>query len=218
MTCPELIPAYLSNKNLSVDIDFKRYMSLHPAGKNLILGWFNRAWEMRNNKDEYCFEPFIFLWIAFNAWAACVTGLDEDSKWKTALMEHNKTCNKFDEFLKRNNSNILSSNFYDFWPIFKSQEIRRNDIIYSYKEIDRKDIIDFFFTKGVQKFEPNCWKRHLNADERPLDWPHTLAALYRVRCNLFHGEKAVHSEMDKLIVSIGFRVLLHFLKEEIFVD
>ena len=26
MTCPELIPAYLANRNLSVDIDFKRYM------------------------------------------------------------------------------------------------------------------------------------------------------------------------------------------------
>jgi hypothetical protein len=58
----------------------------------------------------------------------------------------------------------------------------------------------------------------LNADEKPLDWPHTLAALYRIRCNLFHGEKAVNSEMDNLIVSIDFRVLLHFLKEEIFVD
>ena len=48
MTCPELIPAYLANRNISVDIDFKRYMRLHPAGKKLILGWFNCAWEMRN--------------------------------------------------------------------------------------------------------------------------------------------------------------------------
>jgi hypothetical protein len=55
MTCPELIPAYLANKNISVDIDFKRYMRLHPAGKKLILGWFNRAWKMRNKKDEHCF-------------------------------------------------------------------------------------------------------------------------------------------------------------------
>ena len=61
MTCPELIPACLANRNLSVDIDLKRYMRLHPAGKKLILGWFNRAWEMRNKKDEHCFEPFIFL-------------------------------------------------------------------------------------------------------------------------------------------------------------
>ena len=44
----------------------------------------------------------------------------------------------------------------------------------------------------------------------PLDWPHTLAALYRVRCNLFHGEKGRHSEMDQRIVASGFRTLIQF--------
>ena len=47
----------------------------------------------------------------------------------------------------------------------------------------------------------------------PLDWPHTLEALYRVRCNLFHGEKGLDSEMDALIVSSAFRVLVHFLHD-----
>ena len=59
---------------------------------------------MRNKINANCFEPFIFLWIAFNAWAACVTGMDDDFKWKIVLIEHNETCNKFDEFLKRNKS------------------------------------------------------------------------------------------------------------------
>jgi len=40
----------------------------------------------------------------------------------------------------------------------------------------------------------------------PIDWPHTLAAVYQVRCNLFHGHKAAHSEMEPAIV---FRRVSH---------
>jgi len=35
----------------------------------------------------------------------------------------------------------------------------------------------------------------------PIDWPHTLSAIYQVRCNLFHGYKGVYSENDISIVS-----------------
>lgn len=63
-------------------------------------------------------------------------------------------------------------------------------------------------------FEPECWQQHREAGEAiPLDWAHTLAAIYRVRCNLFHGEKAAHSEMDQKIVGLAFRTLLHFFNE-----
>jgi len=47
-----------------------------------------------------------------------------------------------------------------------------------------------------------------------LDWAHTLKAIYRVRCNLFHGEKAIHSEIDQKIVLSAFRVLIHMLKKQ----
>ncbi len=56
--------------------------------------------------------------------------------------------------------------------------------------------------------------RHVEEDgDVPLDWPHTLLSIYHVRCNLFHGEKAAHSEMDRCLVSSAFRILLHFLVE-----
>jgi hypothetical protein len=41
----------------------------------------------------------------------------------------------------------------------------------------------------------------------PLDWAHAMKALYRVRCNLFHGEKARTSEDDKRIVTAAYNVL-----------
>jgi hypothetical protein len=105
-------------------------MRLYPEGKNLILGWFNRAWKMRNKINANCFEPFIFLWIAFNAWAACVTGFDQDYKWKTALMQYNEICNKFDELLDLDNFKVLISNFSELWPIFKAQEIKEERALF----------------------------------------------------------------------------------------
>jgi type I restriction enzyme R subunit len=35
--------------------------------------------------------------------------------------------------------------------------------------------------------------------------------IYQVRCNLFHGDKAPHSEIDRVLVHSAFRILLEFL-------
>jgi hypothetical protein len=55
-----------------------------------------------------------------------------------------------------------------------------------------------YLDAGARKCEPQCYLEH---DAVPLDWGHTLAALYRVRCNLFHGEKARSSENDRVVVA-----------------
>ena len=52
-------------------------------------------------------------------------------------------------------------------------------------------------------------------EEVSLNWAHSLKAIYRVRCNLFHGEKAAHSEMDQKIVSSAFQILLYMLEKQI---
>ena len=61
-------------------LNWVRYEVLHRDGKNLIDTWFARA----NNKAcctaKESFEPFIYCWIAFNAWASCVNGEDRDAK------------------------------------------------------------------------------------------------------------------------------------------
>lgn len=55
-------------------LDFGRYHALHDDGRRLIRGWLERA---RTGEDGD-FASFIYLWIAFNGWAACVTGADAD--------------------------------------------------------------------------------------------------------------------------------------------
>lgn len=41
----------------------------------------------------------------------------------------------------------------------------------------------------------------------PLDQPHTLHAIYVMRCNLFHGAKSRYSDADSKLVLYAFQVL-----------
>jgi hypothetical protein len=69
-------------------------------------------------------------------------------------------------------------------------------------------------------YRPECWElhtRHISGDRIgtndsvPLDWPHTLHAIYIVRCNLFHGAKSRYSDADSKLVLYAFQVLVHFM-------
>jgi hypothetical protein len=46
----------------------------------------------------------------------------------------------------------------------------------------------------------------------PADWSHLLQAMYQVRCNLFHGEKSVVSDIDHQVVRWSVGILLPFLE------
>ncbi|MEW6388608.1 MAG: hypothetical protein AB1491_13925 [Thermodesulfobacteriota bacterium] len=217
MTCPELLSnrSEIELEELAQATDTSLYRYLHNDGKRLISSWFKRAWDKRNCEKKDCYEPFIFTWIAFNGWSACVTSYDTDRDWMHSLMLSVDVCQKFNTLIADNNSifSQYANEFKYYWPIFKSQEIRRRGI-QRISNKNREYIVNHYLSNNVNKFEPQCWTKHRERqEEAPLDWPHTLAALYRVRCNLFHGEKSPDSENDRLIVSSAFRVLVHFLKD-----
>ena len=211
MICRELINTSLSE----VHIDFDRYTYLHPERQRLISGWFERVWGMRDCQGDDCFEAFIFAWIAFNGWVACTTELDDDYKYLDALKRDQMLSQDFEQLVAIPESSLApcAVEFAAQWPIFDVRPFRRRHIIVAH-ELDRRTIIKRYLDAGVTAFVPQCWKRHDDDKVQvPLDWPHTLAALYRVRCNLFHGEKDAHSEMDQRIVSGAFRTLVYFLRE-----
>ena len=210
MICRELINTHL----VEVPIDFDRYTCLHPEGQRLISGWFERSWAIRDCQGGDCFEAFIFAWIAFNGWAACITELDEDYQYLDALKRNQTLCQDFKRLaaIPESPFAFYAVQFAAQWPIFEVKSLRRRQIIVSH-EYDRRTVVKRYFAAGATSFAPKCWKRHDDAKEQMLvDWPHTLAALYRVRCNLFHSEKAAHSEMDQQVVSSAFRTLVHFLR------
>jgi hypothetical protein len=209
--CQELV----RNQNLQRRAVPSRYSNLHSKGRSLISSWLKRAWEQRDCNEEDSFEPFIFSWIALNGWAACITHLDRDRNWIDALSLNQEISAKFQSLLQGStNCSTYAQSFKLDWPIFKAQAIRTSLGVQRQDMGIRQDVVKYYLDSGIRQYEPQCWIRHRgDPDEGPLDWPHTLAALYRVRCNLFHGEKAVYSKMDRLIVSSAFRVLVYFMQE-----
>jgi hypothetical protein len=203
-----------TNNRSAHRVTLNRYSSLHSEGRRLITGWFNRAWEARDSQAEDYFEAFIFVWFSVNGWAACVTGLDRDAEYISALMRDQSICREFDQLLSVPTSAVTphASQFSKLWPIFSVKRLRRHGIIRLHSG-NRDDIINTYLAAGATIFEPQCWKKHKDAGQQvPVDWPHTLASLYQVRCNLFHGEKAADSEIDQLVVSCAFKVLVNFFK------
>ena len=211
MVCKEL----LRNSRSNAEVDFDRFANLQMDGRRLISGWFDRAWRMRDCERDDCFEAFIFAWFAVNSWASCVTGEDQERAYLDALTLDTSLSERFEQLMFDTNSRLAihAKAFSQFWPIFKVQDIRQKGLGI-WQTGEREEIIRRYMDGGVRKFAPKCWQRHRDTDERvPVDWPHTLAALYQVRCNLFHGEKAAHSEMDQRIVASAFKVLVHFFRE-----
>lgn len=211
MCCSELVSPGTSG----TAVDLGRYDRLHQDGRGLISGWFNRAWEARDCSDDQSFEPFMFGWIAFNSWAACVTGEDTDRRWRDALSINPELAQRFQTFSADSGNHLsrAAQGFAELWPVFKVQELRRRELANPHYG-PRSKMIAEYLSAGAQEFEPKCWRRHSSESMGiPVDWPHVLAALYRVRCNLFHGEKAVSSEGDQKMVGRSHRVLVHFLKD-----
>jgi hypothetical protein len=209
VTCAELFGA----QGTPAVVELERFAGLPNEGRHLVATWLGRAWKSRDARPESSFEPLIFTWISFNGWAACVSDRDQDAQWIAAIGQspalqlafRTQACNSDSSFRK------TALAFGALWPIFKAQELRHLGIL-SPSVGGRAELIEYYLRRGATKFEPQCWKRHRDAGEEvPIDWPHTLKALYRVRCNLFHGEKAVHSEMDQTIVHAAFLALVDFL-------
>ena len=186
---------------------------LHPQSRQLIRSWFERAWDRRNETGEEAFEPFIFAWFSVNAWSACTTETYSDRKYMEMLIADHQLATKFEE-LKRSDPDFLADahRFYECWPIFSVRHLRR-DNIQLHQDGIREEVVNSYLSQGAKVFEPQCWKQHRDAyEDVPCDWPHTIAAIYRVRCNLFHGEKSAYSQIDQQVVERAFRVLLGFIR------
>src|SRR6266446_4683522 len=192
-------------------INLGRYHRLPLVTRKLISGWFTLA-STRLENDEYnCFEAFIFAWIAFNGWASCISGIDQDRTLILALKKYEPISTKFEEMFDSDACfRSYATQFSQFWPIFEVKSTRR---VHYEGDDDREKIIKLYFDLGATIYSPPCWERHKTQGPKiPVDWPHTLDALYRVRCNLFHGEKALSSENDKRIVSCAAHTLVYFLQ------
>lgn len=208
MPCPELI----RNAGVRDRFDSRRFQRLHVDGRRLVAHWFNLASERSECDPADSFEPFIYAWISFNGWASCCTELDQDRQLIEALSMSSELVDQFDRSIEESASfRAIAERFRSFWPVFKAQELRRLRAP-MHQEGDRQHIIAGYFESGARSFAPPCFRRHADSGEEiPLDWPHVLSAIYQVRCNLFHGDKVPHSEIDRVLVHSAFQILVRFL-------
>jgi hypothetical protein len=216
-TCRELLGLYPpeeapKNTIKVAQVNFDEFDQLQGGGRELIRSFFVRARSQSQCQPQDSFEPFIFGWIALNSWASCVTGVDNgDTPYLNALMLDRELKQRFGRLLDADEFKDHLKHFGEFWPILRplphsristQAESRQQRI---YRELDR-------YRSGRPAFRPACAARHHRRGEKiPMDWPHTLAAIYQVRCNLFHGSKSLHSDIDTQIVFNSFRVLVRVL-------
>jgi hypothetical protein len=193
-------------------LQLEKHRWLHEDGRRLITTWFQRAWEQRGNEDA-TFEAFIFAWMSVNAWAACVTDKDLDREYMRRLKDDEGLRQLFLRVVNEHpNVRQDAEEFVSLLPIFKAQRLRRASVRGDGR-MARAELVQHYYAEGITEFEPECAQWHCGRGEPiPCDWPHVIAAIYRVRCNLFHGEKSAHSEMDRRIVRSAFLTLTGFFR------
>jgi hypothetical protein len=170
---------------------------------------------MRHADIQNCFEPFIFTWIALNAWGECVTGQERDEDWVRSLAHDQLLNDTFAIYLNEDNlgeSLSAAARFRKHWPIPRVQVWHRDRS----RRPTTNTVQDRarFFAQHRIPCEPACAIQHFDkSEEIPLDWEHFLPATYRVRCNLFHGEKSPYEPVDAEIVRASFQTLVGFMNK-----
>lgn len=98
--------------------------------------------------------------------------------------------------------------FHALWPIFRTTDVRSGYLTGEPRATRvRRYAADF--PRALRA--PNCHLRHADGD-LPPHWGHALAALYRVRCNLFHGTKSAFGIEDREIVDSAAGVLVPMVR------
>ncbi len=202
-----------------------RFRDLSPDGRRLITGWLSRAdaalaaagrvgpgRQALVSRSPHMFEAFIYAWISFNGWASCCCDHDADGVLIKVLRADKRVIAQFDALVDAD-STVASAldQFRALWPIFRAADLRsgRDTAERTYRESGRAALVAYYshrFPEAVRS--PDC---HLSHDPE-ADWAHTLEALYRVRCNLFHGAKSAYGAVDREIVEAASAVLVPVVK------
>jgi hypothetical protein len=164
---------------------------------------------------QHAFEAFIYAWISFNGWASCCCDSDADRKLIDTLRVDVRVTAVFDSLVTTDPGLAEAlERFRSLWPIFRASDVRSGlqAAECEYNQAGRPGQIQYYSVTFPEAGRaPDC---HLRHGQCPIDadWAHTLEALYRVRCNLFHGTKSIHGEVDRDVVGTASAVLVPIVK------
>ncbi len=183
-------------------MNFDNFMLLDQSVKEIVRGWFLHA---DNGRDEM--QRFINLWMSFNGWATCVTEEETDAAMIRAVIEDARMRNAFDTLYERDGYfRPAVDAFVDWWPIYDARSFRKKARQHRVHDIySREDVRRYAEQWSIAK-SPRNW----TAGNRP-SWSETIWAIYKVRCNLFHGQKGMQNPSDVQLVRVTYDVLWHLI-------
>jgi len=186
--------------------------------------WVNRAGAA--SKEENWFEAMIYLWVTFNAWVSMVVSNHRYSEkdyylWRAAGLD--PQLDGHFEYLLATKDSFRNTvvEFRSLWPVFKVRALVDHGVepwgAWGIPE-SRSEYRARCFSLNLRPshYAPGCYRDHqpkgtseLGGDPLnvPLDWSHVLGAIYRVRCNLFHGGKSFRNSRDQDFTRLAFSIL-----------
>jgi hypothetical protein len=189
----------------SETVQFELFGKVSPQGEQLVLWWHRRA---KQNPTEDFNGPFLRfpqLWFAFNNWAMRVTEAETDRDMIDALAKSPVLKNSFARLLAQSPMfRNAATGFAQFWPIFDVKDIRRKGLRHKFHGLDRQ----VYTRKMLDARIRHAPEGKFDQDEPT--WDQTIQAVYKVRCNLFHGEKGDSSD-DAGIVNGALQTMLEFI-------
>jgi len=137
-----------------------------------------KVWHEKARRERDVFSRFVFLWICFNAWLDFRSGKERDREMIEYLKEQKRDLPALD---------LISSFNYAF---------------------ESKDTCKILH--GIVSLSPIKDSRGKFPDvniTNTEDIPNIVEAIYRVRCNFFHGRKEAKNPRDEQLVTVCARIL-----------
>lgn len=158
------------------------------------------SWLTIASAETTPFKQFIFRWMSFNGWMACVTGEDRDTemlkvfcKDKTAIATFVRLMKSSSEFAEAVKA------FAALWPIFNAADVYKlgDKRPHATNMEERPAYVEALWPMKSIRRRPPRWNPKKPAKPQLKD---LFGAIYQVRCNLFHGDKVSYAEIDAQLV------------------
>lgn len=145
-----------------------------------------KTWRERSHNEGDQFASFVFIWFCFNAWLE--------------FLSNKKTDRQMLDELKRKDATMIS-------------------LIEAYESAFSSDM---FFKQGLRSLVAKSKEGAIQdaRGQKPpikissdMDFTNVVEAIYRIRCNLFHGGKDANDARDQVLVRDAGMVLRQWMGE-----
>lgn len=197
----------------------------------------------QHGADLEILEPMnslVSLWIPFNSWLAQTIADSEKSEIDSALVNaagrDHALSGRFNQLLQVDQDfRERAERFRSYWPIFRVRWLIENGIsAWGYQRDNQGRVMErdayrtLCFSKNPKpnNYRPHCYLQHQDAKsftppggdptKVPLNWAHTINAIYQVRCSLFHGGKSFVNSRDLELTKLAYQILWRVWGEQQF--